>query len=167
MNLTNGKELLYLKFIMYGLILFILYKILNKFGLFDKPTKEVETEQGQQETGIDTVKDTIKTIQTKNPRLKATLTSQQYVSIANNIYEALKGWTEDESLIYREFLKLNNDIDMVILTGVYGTREIPNDVWFNPNFTGTLSQAINHFLNPKEVGALNMILAKKGITQRF
>ena len=167
MNLANGKELLYLKFIMYGLVLFILYKILNKFGLFDKPTDEVETEQAEQETAIETVKDTIKDIQVKNPRLKATLTSQDYITIANNIYTALKGWTEDESLIYREFLKLNNDIDMVILKGVYGERIIPNDVWLNPNFKGTLSQAINHFLDVKEVAALNMLLAKKGITNRF
>jgi hypothetical protein len=167
MKLTEGKQLEYLKWIMFALILFIIYKVVNKFGLFDKSTTEIETEQSTVETSPDIVKDTIKTIQTKNPRLKATLTSQQYISIANNLYNALKGWTEDESLVYREFLKLNNDIDMVVLTGVYGTREIPNDVWLKPNFTGNLSQTINHFLNITEITLLNNMLAKKGITNRF
>lgn len=167
MKLTNGNQLEYLKWIIFALILFIIYKVVNKFGLFDKNATEEQQIKSEDESNPDVIKDTIKTIQTNNPRLKATLTSQQYINIANNIYQAVKGWTEDESLIYREFLKLNNDIDMVVLTGVYGTRTVDNDVWLKPNFTGSLSETLNHFLDAKEIAALNMILAKKGITQRF
>ena len=167
MTLKDGKQLEYLKWIMFALILFIIYKVVNKFGLFDKPTDEVEKEQAEEETGTETVKETIKDIQKNNPRLKATLTSQEYISIANNIYESVRGWTEDEELIYRQFLKLNNEIDFVILTGVYGERAIPNDVWFKPEFKGTLTQTINHFLNSDEIHRLNMILAKKGIRSKF
>lgn len=173
MKLQEGKQIEYLKWIIFALIVFLIYKIVNKFGLFDKDTKQQAEEQSEQATSEIITDEAIKDVVAKNPRLKATLTGLQYVNIANDIYNAVASggslvkWGTDESLIYRAFLKLNNDVDIITLNKVFGVREIPSGSYLIPNFKGNLYEVINEFLDRKEISALNNLLAKKGITYRF
>lgn len=173
MKLQENKQIEYLKWIIFALIVFLIYKIVNKFGLFDKDTKQQAEEQSEQATSEIITDEAIKDVVAKNPRLKATLTGLQYVNIANDIYNAVASggslvkWGTDESLIYRAFLKLNNDVDIITLNKVFGVREIPSGSYLIPNFKGNLYEVINEFLDRKEISALNNLLAKKGITYRF
>lgn len=173
MKLTDGKQLEYLKWIIFVLVIFLIYKIVNKFGIFDKSQKQTETEQSEQSTNEQTTEEAIKDVQEKRPYLKATLTGLQYVNIANDIYNAVSNSAKisklgtDESLIYRAFLKLNNDVDIITLTKVFGVREIPSGSYLVSNFKGNLNEVINNFLDETEIRVLNNLLAKKGITYRF
>lgn len=173
MKLTESKQFEYLKWIIFALIIFLIYRIVSKFGLFEKSQKETETEQSEQGVSDETTEQAIKDVQTKNPRLKATLTGLQYVNIANDIYNAVSNGAKisklgtDESAIYRAFLKLNNDVDMITLQKVFGVRNIPSGSYLVSDFKGNLPEVITNFLDAKEISALNMILAKKGMNIRF
>lgn len=173
MKLTEGKQLEYLKWIIFALVVFLIYKLVSKFGVFEKTVKEAEQEQSEQATSEQITEEAIKTVQAKNPNLKATLSGLVYVNIANDIYNAVSNAARisklgtDESLIYRAFLKLNNDVDMITLQKVFGVREIPSGSYLISDFKGSLNEVISNFLDSKEIAALNNLLAKKGITYRF
>lgn len=173
MKITESKQFEYLKWIIFALIIFLIYRIVSKFGLFEKTVKETETEQSEQATSEQITEQAIKDVQAKNPRLKATLSGLVYVNIANDIYNAVSNGAKlfklgtDESAIYRAFLKLNNDVDMITLQKVFGVRNIPSGSLIVSDFKGNLPEVITNFLDTKEIAALNNLLAKKGITIRF
>jgi hypothetical protein len=99
---------------------------------------------------------------------KPSLDSFKLAQLANQIHSALNGYGSDESAVYRVFLQVKNDLDVVNLTKAYGIRKLSSGNW-NPatDFEGTLGQSLTEELSAKEIEALNMILAKKGIKYRF
>ena len=99
---------------------------------------------------------------------KPSLDSFKLAQIANQIHSALNGYGSDESGVYRAFAQVKNDLDVVNLTKAYGIRKLSSGNWNPaPDFEGTLGQSLTEELDAKEVAALNMLLAKKGIKYRF
>jgi hypothetical protein len=99
---------------------------------------------------------------------KPTLDSFKLAQIANQIHSALNGYGTDENGVYRAFTNVKTDLDVVNLTKAYGIRKLSSGNWNPaPDFEGTLGQSLTEELDPKEMAALNNLIAKKGIKYRF
>jgi hypothetical protein len=112
------------------------------------------------------VKDDIKDLAAQN--IKPSFTDSQYAAWANQILAAFNGYQSDESAVYRIFVNMKNDADVLKLINAYGIREISSGTG-NPqaNFKGTLAGAIADEFDTDEVKELNVMLAKRGIKIKF
>ena len=130
--------------------------------------KTIQKKQGQkdQKQELDNANQTV--IDLTKAGQKPSLDSFKLAQLANQIHSALNGYGTDENSVYRAFLQVKNDLDVVNLTKAYGIRKLSSGNW-NPtkDFEGTLGQSLTEELDPKEMAALNLILAKKGIKYRF
>jgi len=96
------------------------------------------------------------------------MSNSQISQLANALFVAMDGYGTDVPAIYREIAKLKNNADVLAVKKVYGIRELSSGAGNPaPNFKGTLSQAFIDELETTQVNAINGVLAKKGITQRF
>lgn len=96
------------------------------------------------------------------------LSQSQIMGSANTLFTAMDGYASDESAIYSVFAKAKNDADVLAIIKAYGIREVSSGKLNpEPNIKGSLSMALTSELSRTEIGALNMLLAKKGIKHRF
>ena len=130
--------------------------------------KTIKKKQSQkdQKKELDNANDTV--VNLTKAGQKPSLDSFKLAQLANQIHSALDGYGSDESAVYRVFVQVKNDLDVVNLTKAYGIRKLSSGKW-NPatDFEGTLGQSLTEELDAKEIDALNTILAKKGIKYRF
>lgn len=118
---------------------------------------------------INAIDSDVKELQTKG--VKATLSASQVTAGANQISNALSkaGYNKSDAFseVFRVILKLKNDADLLNLRKVYGIREIYNG-FGNPkdNPKLTLNESI-YLFTPKEVGLINIQLAKQGVKASF
>jgi hypothetical protein len=125
-----------------------------------------KNKEKDQKKELDSAQETIKNLTISGQ--KPTLDNFKLAQLANQIHSAMNGYGSDEAAIYRAFLQVKNDLDIVNLTKAYGIRKLSSGSWnLSPDFEGTLGQSITEELDAKEVAALNNILAKKGIKYRF
>lgn len=99
---------------------------------------------------------------------KLTIKPSEISGIANNLKTAFDGYGTDYSSILKNLAKVNNQLDLLAVIKSYGVRKI-NSGRGNPasDFEGTLGQALAEELSSAELNAVNLMLAKKGIKQRF
>ena len=137
---------------------FALFKIYQYFG-------KLKEQQGQQ-AELDTTKDQIKTLTATGK--KATLTKPQIDQIANKLQTAFNGYGTDYDAIVNILVQIKNDIDLLSVRSAYGIRKISSGTFnFATNFEGTLDQTMIEELNSSDIQKINLILASKGIMNRF
>lgn len=85
-----------------------------------------------------------------------TMGNATYYTLANQVYNACKGFGTDEDAIYNVFNQMNNTADVYKLIQVFGTKD-----------NKTLPMWIRGDLNRWEIKNLNNILANKGINYAF
>ena len=99
---------------------------------------------------------------------KPTLSASQVSGIANNLKTAMDGYGSDFDMILKNMVKVNNQIDLYAVIKAYGVRKISSGKGNpSPDFEGTLGQTLAEELSGTELQALNGMLAKKGIKNRF
>ncbi len=90
----------------------------------------------------------------------------QYELWANAMEECYQGWgtcTGDTI-----FVNLHNDADMVKLIKAFGVRTIKSGrLNVAPDLTGDLAKVVRDELDETEIGYVNNVLEKNGITYRF
>jgi hypothetical protein len=105
--------------------------------------------------------------------VKPTLTNSMLTNMVNGIKNA---WLEQDIFtrahvapFFRELAKVNNDLDMLNLINAYKVQTIdfPWTRFVSSDYTGNLTSSVKHFLNTDEVHQANVMLAKKGIKNRF
>lgn len=138
-------------------IAYVSYKVYK--GI--KASKEMKG--AREEIGsADDASKTLSTIQ------KPTLDSYNLSRIANQLFTAMDGYGHNTSAIYKGFADVKNDLDVVNLVKAYGIREISSGKLNpEPNFKGTLGQALTNELTNEELKQLNLLLSRKGIKYRF
>lgn len=96
------------------------------------------------------------------------ITDLEAEQIANKLQTAFNGYGTDNKAIYNLFAQIKNDYDLTNVRKFYGIREISSGRGnIAPNFTGTLDQTIIEEMSTKEIQNINLMLAKKGIRNRF
>lgn len=96
------------------------------------------------------------------------LTDLQAEQIANKLQTAFDGYGSDNKAILQLFGQVLNEYDLTNIRKFYGIRKISSGRGnIAPDFTGTLDQTIIEELSQKEIAAINLLLAKKGIRNRF
>ena len=96
------------------------------------------------------------------------ITDLEAEQIANKLQTAFNGYGTDNKAIYNLFAQIKNDYDLTNVRKFYGIREISSGRGnIAPNFTGTLDQTIVEEMSSKEIQNINLMLAKKGIRNRF
>ena len=112
------------------------------------------------------VKDDIKELAAQG--VKPSFYDSQYATWASQLVKAFEGYGLDESVVYRVFVNMKNDADVLKLINVYGIREISSGAYNPaPNFKGTLAATIAEEMDSEEVKEINVILAKRGIKIKF
>lgn len=135
--------------------LFKLYQYLGKLK-----------EQEGQKAELDTTKEAIKTLTATGK--KGSLTKVQIDQIANKLQTAFSGYGTDYNAILNALVQVKNDIDLLNIRSAYGIRKISSGTLnIAKDFEGTLDQTIIEELSSKDIQALNMVLARKGILNRF
>lgn len=104
---------------------------------------------------------------------KPTYLSTNYTQYADRIYAAgCSGafcYGTDEEAIYEVFNKMQNDLDVLLLTKAFGLRE-PRGEWCTPlddNCDYSLGEWLQTELDADEFKEINNILTKKGITYQL
>lgn len=96
------------------------------------------------------------------------LTDLQAEQIANKLQTAFDGYGTDNKAILQLFGQILNEFDLLNVRKFYGIRKISSGKGnIAPDFTGTLDQTIVEEMSQKEIAAINLLLAKKGIRNRF
>ncbi len=96
------------------------------------------------------------------------LTDLQAEQIANKLQTAFDGYGSDNKAILQLFGQVLNEYDLTNIRKFYGIRKISSGRGnIAPDFTGTLDQTIVEEMSQKEIAAINLLLAKKGIRNRF
>lgn len=96
------------------------------------------------------------------------LTDLQAEQIANKLQTAFNGYGTDNKAILQLLGQIKNEFDLTNIRKFYGIRKISSGRGnIAPDFTGTLDQTIFEELSQKEIAAINLTLAKKGIRNRF
>ena len=109
----------------------------------------------------------------KRKGIKPTLNEVQQKNIVNGIKVALLGYDAitraHVSPLYRELVKIANDLDMLNVINSYGVQTIdfPVSKFTVNDFTGNFSETLKKFLNRDELNAANGIFARKGIKYRL
>ena len=99
---------------------------------------------------------------------KLTLTPSQVSGIANDLYTAMDGYGSNYDMIIKNIVKINNQLDLLAVIKSFGVRELSSGrLNPEPNFKGTLGQALAEELSAPQLTAINLTLAKKGIKNRF
>lgn len=99
---------------------------------------------------------------------KLTLSQSEIAGIANNLHTAMDGYGSNFDMIIKNMVRINNQVDFLAVVKSYGVRKISSGKGNPaPDFEGTLGQAFADELNAKELSAINLALAKKGIKHRF
>jgi len=100
--------------------------------------------------------------------VKPSYKDSQYATWASQLFSAFEGYQSDESAVYRVFVNMKNDADVLKLINAYGIREVSSGKGNpEPNFKGTLAGAIAEEMDTEEVKEINIILAKRGIKIKF
>ncbi len=100
--------------------------------------------------------------------MKPTLPASQVSGIANNLKTAFDGYGSDFDMILKNLVKVNNQLDLLAVIKAYGVRKVSSGRGNpSPDFEGTLGQTLAEELSATELQAVNMMLAKKGIKNRF
>jgi hypothetical protein len=137
---------------------FALFKLYQYFGKLK--------EQEGQKAELDTTKEAIKTLTATGK--KGSLTKVQIDQIANKLQTAFSGYGTDYKAILNALVQVKNDIDLLSIRSAYGIRKISSGTLnIAKDFEGTLDQTIIEELSSKDIQALNMVLARKGILNRF
>lgn len=141
-----------------GVVVFIGYQIYAKIQDNMKHAGDYKEEKD--------VKDDLKDLANNN--VKPSYTDSQYSAWANQLFSAFDGYQSDESVVYRVFVNMKNDADVLKLIKAFGVREISSGKGNpQPNFKGTLSGVIADEMDTEEIKELNLILAKRGIKIKF
>jgi hypothetical protein len=115
---------------------------------------------------VSDINDDIKKLQKTG--IKQTLSASEIASIANNLFTAMDGYGTNYDMILKNMVRVNNQIDLLAVINSYGVRELSSGKGNPaPNLRGTLGQAFADELSSDEMNAVNMMLARKGIKQRF
>lgn len=137
---------------------FALFKIYQYFGKLK--------EQAGQKAELDTTKEEIKTLTATGK--KATLTKPQIDQIANKLQTAFSGYGTDYNAILNIIVQINNDIDLLSVRAAYGIRIISSGRYnIAKDFEGTLDQTMIEELSGSDIQKINLLLARKGIKNRF
>ena len=105
--------------------------------------------------------------------VKASLNEVQIKNMVNGIKEAFLNYDlitrSHVQPLYKELVKVKNDLDMLNLINSYGiqTIDFPYSKFTVNDYTGNLTESVKHFLNNSEVNAANGILARRKIKYRF
>jgi len=96
------------------------------------------------------------------------ITDLEAEQIANKLQTAFNGYGTDNKAIYNLFAQIKNDYDLTNVRKFYGIRKVSSGR-FNlaKDFEGTLDQTIIEEMSSKEIQNINLMLAKKGIRNRF
>lgn len=137
---------------------FALFKLYQYFGKLK--------EQAGQKAELDTTTKALKDLTTAGKG--GSLTKVQIDQLANKLQTAFAGYGTDFKAIQGVFLQIKNEFDILSIRQAYGIRKISSGR-FNlaSDFEGTLDQTLIEELSQKDIQALNMILAKKGIKNRI
>jgi hypothetical protein len=126
---TNNKQFEVFKWVLFGTAIYLIYKLLDKFGLLGKSDEEKLADELDKKTGIDTIdslkndKKMIKAIQIstnkKNPTVhdikKLQSSYAQYRVIAEKIFTAkgtvASGFDDNEELVYSSLSELKSQFD--------------------------------------------------------
>ncbi len=99
---------------------------------------------------------------------KPTMNSSQISATANALFTAMDGYGTNWDVIVKEFAKIKNDADILSVAKSFGVRTISSgSLNPEPNFTGTLQNALKDELDSDRMNALNNMLARKGIKNRL
>lgn len=101
-----------------------------------------------------------------NPATKATLTREQFITLANQAHGAMDGYGTDEDTLKRIFWQLKNDADFAGLSAAYGIRELHPGTglgWLVDPYKGSLSGALTNELGVANVMEINKLLASRKI----
>lgn len=138
-----------------GIAAYLVYKKIKNI----QATKDAKKEVGDVEDDLAKLKKAGK---------KQTLSQSDIAGIANNLKTAMDGYGTDFDMILKNLVKVNNQVDLLAVIKSFGVRKISSGRYSPaPDFEGTLGQALAEELSAKELGAINSMLAKKGIGQRF
>lgn len=146
------------------LILWIVL-LLIIFRAFKWLMQQFKTGGQRQETKA--IKDQISDLQSQG--LKASYSSVQYSTWANQLQEAFNGCGTSDQVWRNIFSKMKNDMDLALLMDSYGVRTIDECNWelnFG-DFKGSLSETIVHELDDDEVNELNQLLSSNNLTMRI
>jgi hypothetical protein len=137
---------------------FALFKLYQYFGKLK--------EQAGQKAELDTTTKAL--VDLTKAGKGSSLTKAQIDQIANKLQTSFSGYGTDFKTIESLFLQIKNEFDILSIRQAYGVRKISSGR-FNiaSDFEGTLDQTLVEELSQKEIQALNMILAKKGIRNRI
>jgi hypothetical protein len=91
---------------------------------------------------------------------------QDYLTMANNIQDAMDGYGTNEDVIFNELNKLKTKEDWNALVSAYGIREIGSGRLniFQSDFSGGLIQSLKSELSSKDIIKANQILNKLGVS---
>lgn len=138
-----------------GFSAYLIYKKIKNI----QATKDARKEVGDIESDLDKLKKLGK---------KQSLTNSEITGIANNLKTAMDGYGTDFDAILKNLVKINNQVDLLAVIKAYGVKKLSTGKLNpTPDFEGTLGQAFTEELNSQQLSAVNSMLAKKGITQRF
>lgn len=91
--------------------------------------------------------------------------NQDFLPMANAIFDAMDGYGTNEETIETELKKLRSKSDWNALVNAFGTRTISSGKWnFQDDFTGNLPECLNDELDSSEIQRVNQILNKIGVS---
>lgn len=91
--------------------------------------------------------------------------NQDFLPMANAIFDAMDGYGTNEETIETELKKLRSKSDWNALVNAFGTRTISSGKWnFQDDFTGNLTECLNDELDSSEIQSVNQILNKIGVS---
>jgi len=147
-----------------GAVLFGAYKLYS----YVKEKKANEEKAAEVEAATEEVKKLV-----LSGAQKPTLNEVQLKNMVNGIKIAILNYDAltraHVQPIYKELVKLANDVDALNLIRSYDiqTIDFPALKFTANDFTGNLTETLKNFLNNTEVNAANSILARKGIKYRL
>lgn len=137
---------------------FALFKLYQYFGKL----KEREGQQAEVDVTTKALTDLTKAGK------GGSLTPVEYTQLANKLQTAFAGYGTDYNAITQAMTKIKNDYDLLSLRKAYGIRKISSGRLNLANdFEGTLDQTMVEELSSKDIGQINITLARKGIKNRF
>lgn len=102
----------------------------------------------------------------QNIGMKYSYMTSQYNTFADKVFSALKGASEDETMIKYVMSNMKNDLDVLALIKAYGIRDASYWGWESANYD--LVTAINAYLESDEVETyVNAPLRSNGVKYQF
>lgn len=126
--------------------------------------KKLKEQRDSKNEALDVGKD-LSVSQKNKPQ---TLTQAQVSSIANALFTAMNGYGTDYNVIVQQMAKINNQTDLLAIIKSYDVRTLSSGNWNpSPNVSGTLTQHLTDELSDAQLEAINNMLSRKGIKNRF